>query len=113
MKALLSVVLCLMLATTAFAQDQDEDEKLDESVRNFGYTSGLAHSCAMDSDKLEIERRVMNFFTEITRSLGSDSAFFYAAAFGAGAVEKVDPGNCTAIKARFEETIQSNQSAGK
>ena len=112
MKRYLSLLfVTLLLNGTAFAaQEIDKDEAFDNAVRNFGYVSGLAHQCVQDDKKGEVERAVIKSYTGIVSLFGSDQAFFYAAAFGAGSTSSFDRKECKKHLEVFEQQLKKNTS---
>lgn len=105
---LMIVTACILSGTALAAQEMDEDEAFDEAVRNFGYVSGLAHQCTPEEKKVEVERRVLQAYTGLVSLFGSDQAFFYAAAFGAGSTTQFDPKECKKYLDFFEEELKKN-----
>jgi hypothetical protein len=83
------VMVCLLASVggaqqTAPAQPADEEEQMDSALRKFGYTSGRAFQCQTKEQQRKAERVALDVATNLLRLFGSDRAFFYAAAFGAG-----------------------------
>lgn len=106
-------ILCLcLLLLSAPAWAQNDDETFENAVRNFGYVSGLAHQCVPDAQKLTVERDVIKAYTGIVSLFGSDDAFFYAAAFGAGSTAKYDKKKCPEYEQAFKTGMQRGR-AGK
>jgi hypothetical protein len=96
------LTMCLLTAnggaqqpTSALPTDQEE-EQLDTAMRKFGYVSGQAFQCHPKEQQVKAERVALDVATNILRLFGSDRAFFYAAAFGAGASEQMDQKACPA-----------------
>lgn len=95
------LVLCLC-AVIASAQQAppataiDEEEQMDTALRKFGYVSGQAYQCYSAEQQGKVERTALDVATNILRLFGSDRAFFYAAAFGAGASGEMDRSGCPA-----------------
>ena len=108
---LMSGVLALsMLASSAVAAQQakpsvDEEEQMDTALRKFGYVSGQAFSCHTKEQQAKLERTALDVGTNVLRLFGSDRTFFFAAAFGAGASEKVDAAKCPAVIKEAEQMI--------
>ena len=73
---------------------EDEDLRFEESIRNFGFVSGAAYQCLPEADRTAHDREVLKAFSGLVRLFGSDRAFFYAAAFGAGTSMSVDKAKC-------------------
>jgi hypothetical protein len=111
-KIVLMIVAASLFSATALAgQAVDEDEAFDDAVRNFGYISGLAHQCVPEEKQGAVERRVVQAYSRIVGLFGSDQAFFFAAAFGAGSTAQFDRQECKKHLDFFEE--QLNQNAAK
>lgn len=108
-------VLCLMLPGTAAAQQGaapqgakpavDDEEKMDTALRKFGFVSGQAFQCHTKEEQARLERTALNAGTNILRLFGSDRAFYFAAAFGAGVTEPMDPKACPAAIKQATEMI--------
>lgn len=105
------VCLCLLLLSCP-AWAQNDEESFDNAVRNFGYTSGLAHQCTPDDGKLAVERDVFKAYNGLVALFGSDQAFFYAAAFGAGSTAAYDKKKCKEYLDNFNEQMRRAK-AGK
>jgi hypothetical protein len=82
-------------SAAALTADQ-EQERLDAALRKFGHVSGQAFQCHGEQQQAKVERAALDVATNILRLFGSDRAFFYAAAFGAGASEQMDRQACPA-----------------
>ena len=93
-------VALLLCAAPAFAQE-DPEEIFDERLRQGGYVAGLALQCSPAANKVAVEREVLERASDIVRLFGSDRAFYYAAAFGAGAEAKYAAADCPKILAQF------------
>src|SRR5690554_6864025 len=76
------------------AQPVDEEEQMDTGLRKFGYISGQAFQCYDAKQQEQAQRVALDVATNILRLFGSDRAFFYAAAFGAGATAEIDKKTC-------------------
>lgn len=103
---ILTTILFSLGVSSAIAQPVDDEEKFDDAIQQFGYVSGAAFQCAASNQAAAVERDVMRAFTGITRLFGSDRAFFYAAAYGAGATDKLDRSKCPQYVKQFQESIQ-------
>lgn len=109
MKTRHSLALVLLVAPLlAFAGTDDEDARFDDAVRDFGFTSGAALQCAEAAKKPRIESQALNAYSGIVRLFGSDQAFFYAAAFGAGSAMPVDKAKCPEFITSFEKSMNRN-----
>ena len=95
MKFLAATALLALSGIAAAQMPSDaEEEKLDMTLRKFGYVSGQAFQCHSKEQQLKLEKTALNVGTNILRLFGSDRAFFFAAAFGAGAAEQLDTKTC-------------------
>ncbi|MCU0231131.1 MAG: hypothetical protein MUC67_07100 [Acidobacteria bacterium] len=81
----------------------DEEELLDEKIREFGYWSGAALNCVAEAKQVEVERKVLDTFNGIARLFGTDRAFFYAAAFGRGTSMQIEPEKCPEFLEKFQK----------
>jgi hypothetical protein len=107
-KALLAGGLALWaLQGIAAAQTKpvDEEETMDAAFRKFGYVSGQAFACHTKEQQAKLERTALSVGTNILRLFGSDRAFFFAAAFGAGSSAAVDQAQCPAIVKQADEMV--------
>ena len=82
--------------STATLPAGQEEEQMDMAMRKFGYVSGQALQCHPKEQQVTLERTVLDIAKSVLRLYGSDRAFYYAAAFGAGASEKMDQKQCPA-----------------
>lgn len=109
----LTLLLLGLGATSAIAQPIDEEEKFDDALQQFGYVSGAAFQCSSSNQAQTIEKRVMTTFTGINRLFGSDRAFFYAAAYGAGATGSIDRSKCSQYIQQFQDALKQNSQKGE
>jgi len=101
-----SLLCAVALSFPTFASAaEDEEAMFDESVRNFGFTSGAAHQCAGPAKRPEIESDALRAFSGLVRLFGSDHAFMYAAAFGAGSTMQIDRSKCPEHLASFSKSM--------
>jgi alanine-alpha-ketoisovalerate/valine-pyruvate aminotransferase len=104
------LALCLLLPGVAAAQQDikvsvEDEEQMDSALRKFGYVSGQAFQCHSKEEQIKLERTALNVATNIMRLFGSDRAFFYAAAFGAGMSEQMDRKTCPAAIKQATEMV--------
>jgi len=106
-----SALCCLPLLVNAAEQPAkpatDQEASVDEGLKKFGYLSGLALGCVDDKQTEKLEREVMDVNAELTRLLGSDSAFLYSAAFGYGSNIELKAQECKEVLERYEARYQS------
>ncbi len=119
---LLSLSLATLLPVAAAAQPaksvpapatapslaEQEDVRFEEAIRNFGFLSGAAYQCLPEADRTAHEREVLKAFSGLVRLFGSDRAFFYAAAFGAGTSMTIDKAKCAGYIEDFKAAMKSN-----
>lgn len=101
-----------LLPMLAFAQPkpdpaEEEDVKFEESIRDFGFLSGQVYQCLPEADRTAHDREVMKAFSGLVRLFGSDRAFFYAAAFGAGTNASIDKAKCGNHIADFRAAMKA------
>ncbi len=83
-----------------------EEERMDATLRKFGYVTGQAFQCHSKEQQLKLEKTALNVGTNILRLFGSDRAFFFAAAFGAGASEQLDTKKCPDLVKQADEMVR-------
>jgi hypothetical protein len=86
---------------------EQEDLRFEESIRNFGFVSGAAYQCLPEAQRTAHDRDVLTAFSGLVRLFGSDRAFFYAAAFGAGTSMSVDKTKCASYIEDFRAAMKS------
>ena len=87
---------------------EQEELRFEESIRNFGFVSGAAYQCLPESDRTAHDREVLRAFSGLVRLFGSDRAFFYAAAFGAGTSMSLDKTKCAGYVEDFKAAMKSS-----
>jgi hypothetical protein len=117
--SLLAVAIAALLPLSAVAQTakpapapasssaEDEDLRFEESIRNFGFLSGAAYQCLPETDRTAHDREVLKAYSGLVRLFGSDRAFFYAAAFGAGTSMSIDKAKCAGYIEDFRSAMKS------
>lgn len=103
------LALSVLMSGVASAQQGptvDEEERFDGVIRKFGYTSGQAFQCHTKDQQAKLERTALDVGTNILRLFGSDRAFYYAAAFGAGMTEQMDTKKCPEAIKQAGEMIE-------
>ena len=109
---LLAIVLAVLLPVVAGAQEkaasvEDEDVRFEESIRNFGFVSGAAYQCLAEAERAAHDREVLKAYTGIARLFGTDRAFFFAAAYGAGATTSLDKAKCPSYIEDYRAAMKS------
>jgi hypothetical protein len=87
---------------------EQEDLRFEEAIRNFGFVSGAAYQCLPEADRTAHDREVLKAYSGLVRLFGSDRAFFYAAAFGAGTSMSIDKSKCAAHIEDFKDAMKSS-----
>ena len=80
----------------------DEDEQFTAAVRDFGYAGGAAWQCAEAEARSDIERQAMVSYNGLARLFGTDEAFFFSSAFGAGTSAPIDKSECVEFSKQFQ-----------
>jgi len=86
---------------------EQEDLRFEEAIRDFGFVSGAAYQCLPEADRTAHDREVLTAFSGLVRLFGSDRAFFYAAAFGAGTSMSLDKAKCATYIEDFRAAMKS------
>lgn len=87
---------------------EQEDERFEDAIRDFGFVSGGAYQCLPDAERAAHDREVMKAYSGLVRLFGSDRAFFYAAAFGAGTSMSIDRAKCASYIEDFRAAMKSS-----
>lgn len=93
------------IAAAQLPSDADE-ERMDTALRKFGYVSGQAFQCHGKEQQLNLEKTALNVGTNILRLFGSDRAFYFASAFGAGSSEQLDTKSCPDLIRQADEMVR-------
>ena len=91
----------------ALSPAEQEDLRFEEAIRNFGFVSGAAYQCLPEAQQTAHDREVLKAFSGLVRLFGSDRAFFYAAAFGAGTSMGIDKAKCATYIEDFRAAMKS------
>ena len=92
----------------AISLAEQEELRFEEAIRNFGFVSGAAYQCLPEADRTAHDREVLKAFSGLVRLFGSDRAFFYAAAFGAGTGMSIDKTKCASYIDDFRAAMKSS-----
>jgi hypothetical protein len=104
----LAVLAALSFATAVTplaAEEPTEDEEFTEAVKDFGYAGGAAWQCAEGDSRVDLERQAMVSYNGLARLFGTDDAFFFSAAFGAGTSAAFDKAECESFAKQFQEGL--------
>ncbi|GIU16053.1 MULTISPECIES: hypothetical protein [unclassified Shewanella] len=111
---ILLLVAITGLSTPALANAPKSDvmpteEQVDIGLKNFGYLTGLALGCVAAEQSAQLEAEAMNINSEISRTLGGNRAFLYAASFGYGSNIELNEQECTEALINFEKRAAAFQ----
>lgn len=116
--SLLVLSIAILLPVAALAQTakpapapslaEQEDLRFEEAIRDFGFVSGAAYQCLPEADRTAHDRQVLTAYSGLVRLFGSDRAFFYAAAFGAGTSMSLDKTKCANYIEDFRTAMKSS-----
>jgi len=101
-----------LVATPVAAQDASEETAFDDALKEFGYAGGAAWQCAEDAGKGEIVENAMHVYNRLGQLFGTDRAFFFSAAFGAGSVDEFPTEDCAGYAAEFAEGLAQKGGEG-
>lgn len=91
---------------SALSLAEQEDERFENAIRDFGFVSGAAYQCLPETERAAHDREVLKAFSGLVRLFGSDRAFFYAAAFGAGTSMSLDKAKCASYIEDFRAAMK-------
>lgn len=89
----------------------DEEEQLDDGLKRFGYLTGLARGCVIETQGTALDREALDLHASIARLLGTDRAFLFATAFGYGTTVKLDVKDCPDVLKAYEARVAKHRSA--
>lgn len=108
-----SLATGLLVSSPVIAQDKaapteaESDEAFDEALNQFGYAAGVTFQCGEGMEKAQALHRIQQVFNRLNQLFGTDRAFSFAAAFGAGSVDKIEPAKCDAYKRGFYDALKA------
>jgi hypothetical protein len=116
-KLLPALIATVMLQPSAMAADAapaaepaaavDEEERLDEGLKGFGYLAGLARGCVVEEQRPALEREALDLNAAIARLLGIDRAFLFASSFGYGTTVVVEAKDCAEVLKAYESRVET------
>jgi hypothetical protein len=92
----------------ALSTAEQDDLRFDGAIREFGFVSGAAYQCLPETERTAHDREVLKAYSGLVRLFGSDRAFFYAAAFGAGTSMNIDKAKCSGYIEDFKAAMTSS-----
>jgi hypothetical protein len=102
------LTIALGVSGPSLAQD-DEEEIFDQSIRNFGFEAGAAWQCSAEDARGAAESDALTAYNGLVRLFGTDRAFGFAAAFGAGTTATVPKEECDSHIAAFEDGMAASR----
>lgn len=119
---LLAITVAALLPAAALAQAaqpsapsapalslaEQEDLRFEEAIRGFGFVSGAAYQCLPEANRTAHDREVLKAYSGLVQLFGSDRAFFFAAAFGAGTSMSIDRTKCASYIEDFRSAMKSS-----
>ncbi|MGR6504098.1 hypothetical protein [Shewanella sp. Koi 1] len=103
----MAIFLPLTYADDTAVDPLKAEAEVDDGLKKFGYMTGLALGCVASEQKAALEREAMDINNEISRTLGGDRAFLFAASFGYGSNIELKVDECVEVLKRYEERIAS------
>jgi hypothetical protein len=107
-----SLVLCLSVvgfpvaaAAADGAEPADPEAALDESLKGFGFMTGLARGCVVPEQRTRLEREALDLAAAIARLFGTDRAFLYASSFGYGTSLQIDLKECAEVLKQYDARV--------
>jgi hypothetical protein len=83
----------------------DAEEALDESLKGFGYLSGLARGCVVPAQRAKLEREALDLAAVIARLFGTDRAFLYSSSFGYGTSIEIKQEECAEVLRQYDARV--------
>lgn len=107
-----TLFVCLSAAGIALAAEPaatsapaDPEVALDESLKGFGFMTGLARGCVVPEQRAKLEREALDLSSAIARLFGTDRAFLYASSFGYGTSMRIDVQECAEVLKKYDERV--------
>jgi hypothetical protein len=94
------------VADAASNEDVDSEKALDESLKRFGYLTGLARGCVVDAQRPKLEREALDLATVIARLFGTDRAFLYSSSFGYGTAMQTETKDCADVVKQYDQRVE-------
>ncbi len=83
----------------------EEEERVDEGLKRFGYLAGLARGCVVEAQRVDLEREALDLHAGIARLLGTDRAFLFSSAFGYGTTVEIETKDCAEVLTTYEARV--------
>ena len=83
----------------------DAEAALDDSLKGFGFMTGLARGCVVPEQRAKLEKEAVDLAAVIARLFGTDRSFLYASAFGYGTSMKIDVKECAEVLKQYEQRV--------
>lgn len=85
------------------------EESVERGLVNLGLMAAHAFQCAPDAQKPEMQRMLLAFNSILVAQMGSNAAFRWATAYGAGTATPVDRSYCDRSLADWQRHVQANR----
>jgi len=85
------------------------EESVERGLVNLGLMAAHAFQCAPDAQKPEMQRMLLAFNAILVAQMGSNAAFRWATAYGAGTATPVDRSYCDRSLADWQRHVQANR----
>lgn len=105
--ARMGALAVLLACTPALAQKTDDEAAFDDALGQFGYAGGAAWQCSEEGARDAVLGQVTEVFHRLTQLFGTDRAFTFAAAFGAGTVDTIDAEACDGYVTGFADGLNA------
>jgi hypothetical protein len=105
------VALGVLLAAPATAQQPAAitEQSIERGLTNLGLMAAHAFQCTPEPDRPATRQRLLAFHSGLVAEMGSNAAFRFAIAFGAGATHEVDRNSCDRSLADWSGLVQQHR----
>ena len=105
------VALGVLLAAPAAAQQPAAitEQSLERGLTNLGLMAAHAFQCTPEAGRAPAQQKLLAFNAELVAQVGSNAAFRFATAFGAGASRDVDVSFCDRSLADWSQLVQQHR----
>jgi hypothetical protein len=100
-------LLALLTCNPVLAQETEDEAAFDDALSRFGYAGGAEWQCSAEEGQRSVVAQVSDVFHRLTQLFGTDRAFTFAAAFGAGTVDAVDTTDCESYITGFADGLKA------
>lgn len=101
------VLVALVTCSPVLAQEIDDEAAFDDALSQFGHAGGAAWQCSDEAGQSTILGQVSDVFHRLTQLFGTERAFTFAAAFGAGTVDTIEAADCDGYIVGFADGLEA------